>query len=192
MRFFLYICASVVLFCSGFAFADPVAPRFEIYRVDLVEKEGTPALDRQVASAELRYVIATQEYVSATAVRHESPILTDLDIVEYCWATQRVSLTEKGVQRWESLGGFEIGLSGLPLQVFVDGEPQYAALVWNPISSRGCKLPQIWCKALDNRLKIGGRYISAEGDTILGATYDPQVKQVMRELGKLTEDCRVK
>ena len=85
-----------------------------------------------------------------------------------------------------------VGFAGLPLQVFVDGEPQYAALVWNPASSLSCKLPQIWCRTLENRLIIGGRYLSAAGDTILGATFDPEVKQVLSELGKLTDDCRVK
>jgi hypothetical protein len=192
LRPFLSIVLSVVLFCYGVALADPVAPRFEIYRVELVERPGAPALERQIDNPKYRHAYVTQEYAAATAVQQESPILTDLDVVEFCWATQHVHLTREGAQRWDSLGGFNVALAGLPIQVCVDGEPQYAAFVWNPLSSMGCRLPQFWCKTRENRLTIGSRYISAEGDTILGAAYDEQVKQVFRELGKLTEDCRLK
>jgi len=192
MRRFCCVGALAALFCVGIAVADPVPPRFEIYRVDLVYDEDASASGGQPRRARRTNEYATQEYVAATAVKHESPVLTEADIIEYCWATQRVQLTAEGARRWESLGGYEIGLAGLPVQVFVDGEPQYAALVWNPISSKGCRLPQIWCTTLDNRLVIGSRYVSAAGDTILGASYDPQVKQVLGELGVLIEDCRVK
>lgn len=190
----LVCCVGVIatLVCAASAVAEPVAPRFEIYRVDLVDNEAAPALERHSSDPQLTSVFATQEYASATAVRHDSPILTEKDIVEYCWATQRVQLTAQGARRWDSLGGFEVGLAGLPVQVVVDGKPQYAALVWNPVSSLGCRLPQIWCKTLEDRLVIGGRYVSAGGDTILGAPFDPQVKQLMSELGKLTEDCRTR
>jgi hypothetical protein len=191
MRFYYCLGVLVALVVSGLAMADPVAPRFEIYRVDLVENESAPPLENRNGDPQLRQLYATQEYVLATAVKHDSPILTEADIAEYCWATQRIKLTDQGVLRWELLGGDIVGLSGLPVQIFVDGEPQYGAMVWNPVSSMSSKLPQIWCKTLDSRIIIGSRHISAEGDTILGAAYDPQVKQVFSELGKLIEDCQL-
>ena len=120
----------------------------------------------------------------------DAPILTDHHIENYCWATQRVALTAEGVRRWHAQGGFTVPLTGLPIQILVDGEPCYAAMIWNPVSSQSCPLPQFWCTALDGRLLIGSRTVTAAGDTLLGAAYDPRVKQVFTELGKLTEDCR--
>ena len=174
---------------SGLAAAGGEDPRFAVYRVDLVENESAPTLDRNIKDIRYFNSYVTQEYVLATAVRHEPPILTESDIVEYCWATQRIQLTDEGALSWDSQGGFQVPLNGLPLLVVVDGEPRYGAMLWNPASSLSCKLPQIWCKTLDNRLIMGGRYITAEGDTVYRENFDPQVMQVMDELGKLANNC---
>jgi hypothetical protein len=62
-------------------------------------------------------------------------------------------------------------------------------MLWNPVSSLGCRLPQIRCKALDDRLIMGGRRITVEGDTVFLENFDPEVRRVMGELGKLVENC---
>lgn len=193
LRHFCLVGLWATLACTGIAFGGSDGPRFAIFRVDLVEREGAPALEREVSDARLRNVFISQEYVLATALRVEPPVLTEVDIVEYCWATKRIQLTAEGAQRWDAEGGYDTALTGVPLQIVVDGEPQYAALLWNPWSSLSSKLPQFFSKTLDNCLLIRSRdwRVSAEGDTILGASLDPQVKQVFDELGKLTEDCRV-
>ena len=165
---------SLALPCPTLADSDP--PRFAIYRVDMPDPDRIPwAL--------------TQEYVLESGVRHESPILTEEHILEYCWDDQRLTLTAEGVRRWDGQGGFEVPLTGLPLVVCLDGEPRYAAMLWNPASSMGCRLPEIWCRALGNRLRIGGMFISADGDTTLGPNYDPEVERVMTELGRLADSC---
>ncbi len=181
----------VALVFAGASIASPEIPRFAIYLVDFVENESAPVLERQVDDDNHKSVFVTQEYALVTAVKQDPPILTDSDIMEYCWATQRIQLTADGARRWNSLGGYQTPLTGNPIQIYVDGEPQYAALIWNPASSLSCKLPQFWGMTLENRLIVTGRSVSAAGDTILGVTYDEQVKQVMSELGKLTENCRV-
>ena len=170
-------CALVLLMIPTGAFpAEPDSPRFAVYRVDMPDPDRVPwAL--------------TQEYVLDHGVRHESPVLTEKHLLEYCWDTQRLTLTAEGVRRWESQGGFEVPLTGLPLVVCLDDEPRYAAMLWNPLSSMGCRLPEIWCKALEGRIRIGGMFISAEGDTILGPNYDPEIQKVLTELGKLSDNC---
>jgi len=166
-----------------------VPPRFAIYRVDLVEKESGPRPPHGAEDPALRAAFMDQEYVLSRAVRHESPILTEEHVAGFCWDSQRITLTDEGARRWNAQGGFETPLTGLPLVVYLDDRPRYAAMLWNPLSSRGCRLPQIWCMARENRLRIGGCFFSAEGDTILGANYDPEVERVLAELGKLTDPC---
>lgn len=174
---------------SGLPVSGTEEPRFAIFLVDLVENESAPPLVRK--SMDIRYFnsYVTQEYVLATAVKHGPAIITESDIVEYCWATHRIQLTPEGAQNWDSLGGFQAPLSGRPLLVVVDGEPLYGAMLWNPLSSQSCKLPQIWCKTIENRLTVGGKFITADGDTIFADNYDPKVMQVMDELGKLGKNC---
>lgn len=187
----IILCVLALLLFVGLSFAEEAGPRFAIFRVDLIQTDGAPKLEHPNINRVHLNTIVTEEYVLATASKHETPVLTDLDIVEYCWATQRIELTEEGARKWDSQGGREVPLTGLPLLVCVDGEPQYAAMLWNPASSLCCKLPQIWCKAHNSSIRIGCRYMSAEGDTILGGCYNAEVKQMFAELGKLREECRI-
>jgi hypothetical protein len=169
---------------------DGAKHRFEIYQVEFVKNVSAPLLERRASDPSYFHSSVTQEYALATAKYIGTPIVTDADIVEYCWEDQLIELEPAATARWESLGGYRVPLSGIPLLVVVDGAPCYAAMAWNPLSSQSCKLPQIWGKAHGNRIRIGGLYITAEGDTIQGASFDPRVKQLMGELGKLKEHCR--
>jgi hypothetical protein len=180
MKTIFSICLFASLTLAGVLFAEPDPPRFAIYRVDLVPSETTPI------PSPFRL---TQEVALSTAVRHEVPILTEAHILEFCWDIQRVTLTDEGARRWNKQGGFDAPLTGLPLVVYVDEEPRYAAMLWNPLSSLGCRLPQIWCQAMDGDIRIAGMVISAEGDTTLRANYDPEVKSVLEELGILVDSC---
>ena len=180
MKTIFSICFFVSLTLAGALFAEPGPPRFAIYRVDLVPSESAPI------PSPFRL---TQEVALSTAVRHEVPILTEAHIVKFCWDTQRVTLTYEGARRWNGQGGFDAPLTGLPLVVYVDEEPRYAAMLWNPLSSRLCRLPMIWGQTLGGDIRISGLLISAEGDTTLRANYDPEVKSVLEELGLLVESC---
>lgn len=175
--------------CAALADAAEVAPRFAVYLADLDEGSSAPRLPESYRHPRDRTHVLTQEHLLATAVKRGEPILTECDIVEYCWATQRVVLTPSGVARWSALGGVRVPLTGIPLLVEVDGQPRYGALLWNPVSSLGSRLPQIWCMTIRDRLIIGGLFMSAEGDTTYTESYDPAVREVMREMGKLSLDC---
>lgn len=163
-------------------------PRFAVYRVDIVARETTPPR-RGTRDPKDVYPYLTQEELLATAVKRGAPVLTERDIETYCWESQTLHLTAAGVEHWDSLGGWDVPLTGHPLLVEVDGEPRYGAFLWNPVSSLGCRLPQFWCRTLDGRLVIGGKFVTTAGDTIRSETYDPTVRQVMEELGKLSWDC---
>jgi hypothetical protein len=188
-RYFFTTGILVLLVLAGLAAPGEAPPRFAIYRVDLVESESTPPLERRLDDPRLLNLFVTQEYLLATAVKTGAPVLTESDIEDYCWATQRVQLTAEGAGRWDSLGGFQVPFTGLPILIEVDGKPRYGAMVWNPASSYSSELPQFWCKTLENQLTFGGRYISAAGDTIHRENYDPMVRKVMGELGKLADNC---
>jgi hypothetical protein len=164
-------------------------PRFAIYRVDLVDNELAPPLDQRADNPHLLNLFVTQEYVLATSVKQNPPVITELDIVDFCWTSQVIKLTPEGARRWDSMGGYHAPLDGLPLLIEIDGEPRYAAMLWNPASSQICKLPVIWCKALDNRLLIRGLFATKKGDTLHKEDYDPHVRQVMDDLGKWSVDC---
>jgi len=174
---------------AGRAGGDPAPPRFAIYRVDLVEDDAGPQRPHGRRDPYALAATMSQEYFLACARPHETPILTEDDVIGFCWDSQRLTLTRGGAQRWNAEGGFEVPLTGLPLVVVLDGRPRYGAMLWNPLSSRGCRLPEIWCMSRDHRLRIMGRFVSADGDTILGANYDPEIRRVLAELGKLTDPC---
>jgi len=165
------------------------APRLAIHRIEFVADADAPALGPPAGGSRRLNCYATQEYALATARIVGPPIVTDMDIVAYCWEDQRIELTPAGVQRWESLGGWHVPLDGIPIMVVVDGEPCYAALMWTPLSSMGSTLPQMWGKTREGRVVVGGVFVSAAGDTIRGANFDPRVEQVMSELGKLRPGC---
>lgn len=166
----------ILMIPAGATGADPAPPRFAIYRVDMPDPDRVPwAL--------------TQDYVLEYGVRHESPVLTEEHVLEYCWDAQRLTLTAEGVRRWDGQGGFEVPLTGLPLVVCLDGEPRYAAMLWNPLSSMMSGLPQIWCRAIEDRITVHGRFVTQDGDTTLAPNFDPEVERVMAELGRLADSC---
>jgi hypothetical protein len=173
----LFLVLALILVLAWPALAESDPPRFAIHRVDLPDD-----LPRDPC-------FLTQERILDVATLREPPVLTEEHIVDFCWDTQRVTLTVEGAARWDSQGGFNVSLAGQPLLVCLDGSPRYAAMLWNPLSSRGCLLPMIWCRAMENRITIGGRFVSSEGDTILAANYDPEVERVLKELDKLTDPC---
>lgn len=131
-----------------------------------------------------------QERFLSRTTKQGDPILTESDIETYCWQSQTLHLTPAGAARWDSLGGRRVPLDGIPLLVEVDGEPRYGALLRNPASSLSARLPQFWCLSPEGRLHLGGPLISAEGDTLYRENYDPSVRELMRELGRLSPDCR--
>lgn len=177
MKMILLVCVFVSLVRAGPSVADTAPPRLAFYRIDGVD-------DRLIDPITL-----TQSHVLPSEIPDHPPILTEAHIVRFCWDDQRVRLTDEGARRWEAQGGWEVPLTGFPLLVAVDGVPRYVAMLWNPLSSRGCLLPQIWCSVLDGNIRIGGRFISTEGDTIMGANYDPEVKRVLVELELLADPC---
>ncbi len=179
----------VALVFAGLAALGEAPPRLAIYRVDLVEKNSAPTPERRNKDRRLYKGFITQEYLLATAVKKGAPILTDSDIEQYCWDTQKVQLTDEGARRWDSQGGYETPLNGLPILIEVDGQPRYGAMIWNLLSSGSTNLPQFWSTTLDNQLNFGGLYITSEGDTIYRENFDPVVRKVMGELGKLSDDC---
>lgn len=167
----------LVLVLAWPALAESDPPRFAIHRVDLPDD-----LPRDPC-------FLTQERILDVATLREPPVLTEEHIVGFCWDTQRVTLTDAGASRWDSQGGFNVSLAGLPLIVCLDGRPRYAAMLWNPLSSQGCHLPMIWCRAFGNQISIGARFASSEGDTTRSPNDDPEVERVLAELGKLTDPC---
>ncbi len=181
--------AIAALAVVGFAVAGPAAPRFAVYRVDLVDADTAPAPGQDGRPSRPRRAPLTQERLLAQAVRRGPPILTEADIVTYCWAEQRIQLTPEGARRWQAQGGANVPLTGLPLLVVLDGEPCYGAMLWNPLSSGSSLLPQMTSFTFGGRVVIGGMLITAAGDTIRRENHDPRVRRLMEELGKLSPTC---
>ena len=179
----------VLLAGGGLLASGGEAPRFAVYRVDVVHNESAPPFNRKNNDPRNWHPYLTQEYLLATAVKLGGPVITEADIEDYCWNTQRVQLTAEGARKWNAQGGYETPLHGLPLLIEVDGRPQYGAMLWSPLSSSSCRLPQFWSLTLENRLIMGGWYYSADGDTVYRENNDPEVRRVLLELGKLSEVC---
>jgi len=189
MRHFRAVTVLTLWLAAGSAWAQAHEPRFAVYRINwpparLLALSGTDTSDDSLSVATV-----TQERLLAAAARHEPPILTEADIIDYCWRTQTISVTDEGAVRWNSTGGWSTPLTGQALLVVVDGEARYGAMLWNPASSLSCELPQFWCKIVDSRLVVGGRRIGAAGDTVFAACYDAKAKAVLRDLGKLQDSC---
>jgi hypothetical protein len=166
------------LISHPFVDAEISSPRVAIYLVDIIENETALNLDGWTNNPKYFNSIVTQEYILATAVYCEPPILVDDDIVELCSENQHMLmlLTASAAEKWDMLG-----ISNrYPLVIVIDEVPCYAAIRWPPLSSVRCRLPMFWSRTINNRLSV-----SAGGDSV---DYS-KMKQVMLELGKLRE-CR--
>jgi hypothetical protein len=186
----LYGIATIALLVGApWASAEDSAPRFALYIVDFVETETTPTLKYWTDHPQYKNTYVTQEYFRAAAVVRGKPILTEADIVEYCWEKQRVVLKPESASRWNESFGRSTPLAGIPLQVMVDGKPEYGAMLWNPASSVSCRLPNIWCISARGFLLTGGPGYRENEKPGLDPRFSDAVKKVMVELGKLTEVC---
>ena len=63
------------------------------------------------------------------------PLLTEEDILNFNWETQRIELTDSAKTRIKRL---EIPLSGLPVAMVLNDEIVYGFWLWNVFSSHGC------------------------------------------------------
>jgi len=63
------------------------------------------------------------------------PILTEVDIASFDWASQQVMLTEAGKEKVLNL---DIPLPGLAVALVLHGEPVYGFWFWNSLSAYTC------------------------------------------------------
>jgi hypothetical protein len=189
LKFLCGIAAIALLVGATWASAEESTPRFAFYLVDFVETETTPTLKYRKDYPQYKNAYVTQEYFCDAAVVRGEPILTEADIVEYCWEKQRIVLKPASASRWNERFARSTPLAGIPLQVMVDGMPEYGAMVWNPISSLACLLPNVWSLSARGYLLTGGAAYRENETPRPDARYSEKVKKVMVELGKLTEVC---
>ncbi len=178
-----------LLLGATWASAEEFTPRFALYIVDFVETETTPTLKYRKDYPQYKNSYATQEYFRAAAVVRGEPILTEADIVEYCWEKQRIVLKPESASCWNERFGRSTPLAGTPVQVVVDGKPVYGAMLWTPASSFSCRLPTIWCFSVRGCLLSGGPGYWENEKPRPDPRFCDTVKKVMVELGKLTEVC---
>ena len=163
--------------------------RFALYRVEVPDAQlDSLKLDRS-EYLRVRLERMDQEYVLERAVLLEPPVFTDQDVVEYCWDQQRITLTKEGASRWQDQGGVHVPGDGLPIVILVDGEIRYAGMIWNPVSSLVSRLPQFWSLSLEHILVTGGLASRLDDQPVPDVRFDPRVKKVMQDLGKLSETC---
>jgi hypothetical protein len=136
--------------------AEIPSPRLAIYQVDLIQNDMAPALDEWTGDPQYLKSFVTQEYVLATGVYQDPPILSDKDIVELC-ENQCFEITVQAAEKWDSVGSISV-MS--PLVIVIDGVPCYAAMLWSPLSSFGCRLPKFGNMTLNNHIIVFGGHIS--------------------------------
>ena len=174
---------------ASLVFAETPGPRFAVYLVDIADEGHADTLHGHKRDLPVQYHLMGQEYVSANWAIREPPVLTDLDIVDYCWNEQTIVLTPEAVERWHGLGGWHVPLQGIPLLVVVDGTPCYGAMLWNLLSSSGTNLPAFVSHVLGDKLVTGGKSLRTIENPSPDVRYDPRVREVMASLGKFTETC---
>ena len=155
-------------------------PRFAVYRVDIEEAKSAQGLKGQPNGSKYRNTFLTQESFGVGAVIREPAILTEADIVEYCWDEQRIVLRAESAEKWN-----ESFVRTTPL----DGIPQYGAMLWSPVSSRCCELTSISSMCVGGYLSVQAAGHRENVEAPPDPRYDPQVKEIMQELGKLSEVC---
>jgi hypothetical protein len=134
--------------------------------------------------------LRSQDFVLKYGVMQREPVLTEDDVVNYCWREQAILLTAEGARRWNECGGWGSPPEGKPILVMVNGSLAYGAMLWNGASSGPCRMPRYWNVAFHNLLWIqeGGSSFGGEdppGDT----RFSHRVSEVMLELGKFKEKC---
>lgn len=81
----------------------------------------------------------------------KEPLLTEEDILNFNWETQRIEFTDSAKARMKRL---EIPLSGLPVAMVLNNEIIYGFWFWNVFSSYGCDWVYTY-PTLDFEIKFG-------------------------------------
>ncbi|MBK8167862.1 MAG: hypothetical protein IPK64_18100 [bacterium] len=128
-------------------------------------------------------------YLQQNAVAVGDPIMTDEDIVEYCWNRHWIRLTDDAAKRWNSAPGNHRSRRGSRFVVMVDGQSCYEGTIWSfaSSSSQVPSGPVIFDMALNGVVMTT---LHAERpDTGADSSCNAEVRTVFAELGKLNDEC---
>ena len=128
-------------------------------------------------------------YLQQKAVAVGDPIMTDEDIVEYCWNRHWIRLTDDAAKRWNGVLGSHRSRWGSRFVVMVDGKSCCEGTIWSlaSSSSQGPSGPIIFDMALNGVVMTT---LHAERpDTDADSRCNAEVRTVFAELGKLNDEC---
>ena len=160
---------------------------YEIFIADLVDED----LESLSESEYFKWVMLEldQEYVLTKGTPSGAPILSNSDIVEYCWSEQKLILSDEAATRWNERWGLrKTPMNGVPLLIYVKGVPRYGAILWNPVVSAVPTLPQFLGFVAGNSLYLNQGLSYGEHQE-QDVRYDGPTKTAMADLGKLVEKC---
>jgi hypothetical protein len=114
----------------------------------------------------------------------KSPLLTEDDIIDYNWTNHTMYITETAAKRIPKVDSF-----GKPFIIVADGKRIYYGAFWTSLSSAGTQYPIIdtFIAEPKTTLKIERRYLDRPSKGKPDPRDNEAIKQVFRELGKLTE-----
>lgn len=116
------------------------------------------------------------------------PILTDVDVVEYCWSRQWLRLTESAASNWNAAMKEHRSPAGKPFVVLVDGAVCYSGTVWSMVFSVSAPPgPIVWDMALNGVLMIAVSNVPPNSSS--DPRYDARVQAAFESLGKLKTEC---
>ena len=167
--------------------ADAGSGGFAVYRATMIDKQFY-AKGNGESAALWRIQNVDQAYLKSTAVSVGEPLLTDQDVIQYCWLGHRMRLTEDAQKRWRT-ALLDTPLAGSPIVIVVDSTVCYAGMVWAvPSSLSPPKVPFMDNMAMGGELRIqlAGR---PTGEHQADERYDERIKRFFQQARKLAPTC---